>query len=50
MLCLFIDFLWPRVVVNPSTTNCLPIIGIQAQLRPLRNYLLDVYLVQITLR
>lgn len=42
MLCLFIDSLWPHTVLTPSTTNCPPVIGIQAQQRPLCNYLLDV--------
>lgn len=49
MFCLFIDFLWPRTLSNPSATNCLPIIGIWEQHRPPHNYLLDVYLVQIAL-
>lgn len=34
---------------NPSATNCLPIIGIWAQQRPLHNYLLDTYLGEIAL-
>lgn len=47
MLCFFIDFLWPHVVLNLSTTNCHHIIGIQPLHRPLHDYLLDMYLVQI---
>lgn len=45
----FIDFLWPHILSNPSATNCLPIIGIWEQQRPLHNYLLDAYLVEMAL-
>lgn len=41
----FIDFHWPHAFLNPSTTNYLPVFGIQAQHRPLHSYLLNVYLV-----